>query len=43
MGALWPLGLQYGRKGALLALGAMGKQTFRVTGKKGNRQVGLRV
>ena len=40
MGPFWPLGLQYGREGALLALGAMGKQTFRVTGKKGFRVTG---
>ena len=40
MGPFWPLGPQYGREGALLALGAMGKQTFRVTGKKGFRVTG---
>ena len=40
MGPFWPLGPQYGREGALLALGAMGKQTFRVTGKKELRVTG---
>ena len=40
MGPFWPLGPQYGREGALLALGAMGKQTLRVTCKKGFRITG---
>ena len=40
LGPLWPLGPQYGREGALLALGAMGKQTFRETGKKELRVTG---
>ena len=40
LGPFWPRGPQYGREGALLALGAMGKKTFRATGKKELRVTG---